>query len=235
MSYSTNGGPQKPQRDLTGPIIGALAVIIAAVISALIALAAHSSGSSNASPPSLSSPTASSEGSSQASAPSAAQPSSPQSPPARSFPSSPTPAVSPLSTNIPILKPTSDPGFNLVWSGKLAINAAGLRISSSGVYPASPEDWDLAYQSGGDDVKWRVNNQTSEDPAIFSYTGSGTPGPAWCRRAFTSDQLTGTGTAEPGDKDCYIDLHGIVGYFQVISVGSDGPIVTAWFWNGPPP
>ena len=147
----------------------------------------------------------------------------------------PTPTVSPLSTNIRVLKPTSDPGFNLIWRGKLSINAAGVRIASSGVYPASPEDWDLAYQSGNSDVKWHVNNQTSEDPAIFSYTGSGTPGPAWCRRAFTSDQLTGTGTAEPGDRDCYIDLHGIVGYFQVISVGSNGPIVTAWFWNGPPP
>lgn len=147
----------------------------------------------------------------------------------------PTPTVSPLSTRIPILKPTSDPGFSLIWSGKLAINAAGVRIATSGVFPASPEDWDLAYQSGDSDVKWHVNNQTSEDPALFSFATSGTPGPAWCRRAFTSDQLTGTGIAEPGDRDCYIDLHGIVGYFQVISVGSDGPIVAAWFWNGPPP
>jgi len=146
----------------------------------------------------------------------------------------PAPAASPLTTNIPVLKPITDPGFSLVWSGTLIVNDAGVRIASSGIYPGSPTDWDLAYQPGGD-YPWQVNNQTSEDPAIFAYTGTGTPGPAWCRRAFMSDQLTGVGVAEPGDRDCYVDLHGMVGYWQVMSVGPNGPNIAAWFWNGPPP
>jgi hypothetical protein len=157
--------------------------------------------------------------------------SQPQDPPSSQSP----PATSPLSTNIPVLKPVTDPGFTSVWSGTLVVNAAGVRIASSGIYPGSPTDWDLAYQPGGSDYPWQVNNQTSEDPAIFAYTGTGTPGPAWCRRAFISDQLTGVTVAEPGDRDCYVDLHGMVGYWQVTSVGANGPTIAAWFWNGPPP
>lgn len=168
----------------------------------------------------------------------ASQPASPSDPPSAqsSVPSQSSPTSPPLSTNVPLLKPTNDPGFTPIWNGTLTVNDTGLTINDSGVYPASAQDWDLAYQSSNDSSNWLVNNQTSEDPAIFTYTGTGTPGPEWCRRAFEGDNgLTGGGTAEPGERDCYIDLKGVVGYLQVNSVGPDGPTVTAWFWNGPPP
>lgn len=143
---------------------------------------------------------------------------------------------SPLSANVPLLKPTNDPGFTPIWHGTLTVNGTGVTINDSGVYPGSAQYWDLAYQSTNESSNWLVNNQTSEDPAIFTYTGTGTPGPEWCRRAFEGDNdLTGGGTAEPGERDCYVDLKGVVGYLQVNNVGPDGPTVTAWFWNGPPP
>ena len=143
-----------------------------------------------------------------------------------------TPAASPLPSTVPILRPVDDPGFTPVWNGTFTINAAGVRISSSGVTPGNPEDWDLAYQSGGSDSGWQMNINNGDNGAIYPYEGTGTPNPAWCQRDYFSanDALT----AQVGDRDCYADANGMVGYLQVTNIIPNGPTVVAWFWKGQP-
>lgn len=147
--------------------------------------------------------------------------------------SSASPATSPLSTHVAIVAPVNDPGFSPVWNGTTTIDDVGLIINSAGVSTGSAQDWDLAYQSNAAFSGYIVNGNTSEDPAIFEYQGSGTPNPEWCRREMTSGNPLPTPPAQPGDMACYVDQNGMVGYLEVISVGANGPTVAAWFWKGP--
>lgn len=117
------------------------------------------------------------------------------------------------------------------------VNSAGVRISSSGVYPGNPQYFNLAYQTGGNSSGW-LDASNNDYGLIFGYEGTGTPGPAWCQRDYSGAGLSKDieqETAQIGERDCYSDRNGIVGYLQVISVGPDGPTVKAWFWKGPPP
>jgi hypothetical protein len=143
----------------------------------------------------------------------------------------PTATTSPLPSQIPVITPTNDPGFQPISHRTLLVNDAGVVINSSGVYAGNAESWDIKYVPGGG---WTFNGQVPEDPAFYNFTGPGTPGPAWCLDKYGSAYEEGP-MAEVGDQYCYVDTNGVVGYLEVTSVGPDGPTVAAWFWKGPPP
>ena len=146
-----------------------------------------------------------------------------------------SPTAPPLPTTVPILRPKGDPGYSRIWNGTFAVNSAGVRIGSAGVFPGGPQSWDLAYQPGGGESGWQENSNNGDNGAIYKWQGTGTPDPAWCHREYYDGSDVGLTSAQVGDRDCYADGNGIVGYLQVISVGPNGPTIRAWFWNGPPP
>ena len=223
MTHPSNTG-QTRSRVVIAAVITACATILAAFI-------AHHSGSSNGSASSPPTPAATST---RPRTPPESPPRSTHSPTPPSTPSpSPSPS-SPLSTKAKILIPEDDPGYSPIWRGTLLINPAGVRISNTGLYAAGPNNWDLAYQTGNDGNNgWQENGNNNDDGVIYPYAGTGTPGPAWCHRDFFTNETTST--AQVGDRDCYGDMNGVVGYLQVISVGPNGPTVKAWFWKGPTP
>lgn len=233
MSYPDNQGTKRSA--IVVAIIGALGVIVAAVITAVIGLANHSSGvSDNSAAAPRTSPAANQQaGSPKLSQPSASAPATGQTAPSVAA----SPPVSALPIQVPVLKPTDDPGFSPVWHGTFTVMAGGVHITTSGVLPATPQDWDMAYQYQPGDASsgWQSNVNNSDSGATFAFDGTGAPDPAWCQRAYAGGDLPMTTVANVGDRDCYADDNGIVGYLQVTSVGSDGPTVVAWFWKGPPP
>jgi hypothetical protein len=235
MSSPANDRPERSKGDgITIAIIGAIATILAAIIAAVIT---HNSGPSNSGPSNIaaSSPSITSVESAQAGSPSATQPSVAQSSQPQGSPSfAASPTISPLSTRVPILAPTDDPGFSPVWHGTFIVTAAGVSISSSGVYPGTAQDWDLAYQAGGDGSGWQANEYNSDNGSLFEFQGTGTPDPAWCKReSGLGGEATFPSPPQVGQRDCYTDINGVVGYFQVTNVGPNGPTVIAWFWRGP--
>lgn len=226
MTHPTSSGPDRSTHNgLIIAGIGAAATIVAAIIAAVIGLAAHNSES----PSSFASSPMSTPSPAPSSASAAAQR---VSQPSIAPTISAAPAASPLPSSIPILRPVDDPGFAPVWNGTFTINAAGVRISSSGVTPGNPQDWDLAYQSGGGASGWQMNINNGDNGAIYPYEGSGTPDPAWCQRDYFS--ANDAVRAEVGDRDCYADANGMVGYLQVTSITPNGPTIAAWFWKGQP-
>jgi hypothetical protein len=151
--------------------------------------------------------------------------------PAESTSQQPSATTSPLPSQVSVIPPTNDPGFQPVSHRTLLVNDTGVLINSSGVYAGNAENWDMKYVPGGG---WTFNGQVPEDPAFYNFTGPGTPGPAWCLDEYGSG-VEESPIAEVGDQYCYVDANGVVGYLQVTSVGPNGPIVAAWFWKGPPP
>jgi hypothetical protein len=91
------------------------------------------------------------------------------------------------------------------------------------------------YQPGDASSGWESNVSNSDSGATFACDGTGTPDPAWCQQEYASGDPPMPTVANVGDRDCYADGNGIVGYFQVTSVGGDGPTIVVWFWKGPPP
>jgi hypothetical protein len=231
MSHPANDEPGRSRRDaLTIALIGAIATILATIIGTVIA---HNWGPSGNS---ASTPTNTPAVKAQVGSPSATLPTATQSPQPQGSPSfTAPPTISPLPTTIPILAPTDDPGFSQVWHGTFTVNAAGVSISSLGVYPGTAQDWDLAYQAGGDGYPWQTNANNADDGSLFAFQGTGTPDPAWCQREFESGSPSFPPPPQAGQRDCYVDLNGMVGYFQVTSVGPNGPTVVAWFWKGSSP
>jgi hypothetical protein len=235
MTYPTSNGPDRSTRNaLIVAGVGAAATIGAAVIAAIIGLAGHGSGAS--ANPAAASPTARAT-SQQAGLPKAGQSNASAPATARTAPNAAaSPSFSALPTQVPVLKPTEDPGFSLVWHGTFTVTATGVHITSSGVFSATPRDWDIAYQADGGNPGWQSNMNNSNAGVTFGFDGTGTPGPSWCQGVYAStSDLPGSSIANVGDRECYVDNTGIVGYLQVTSVGPDGPKVVAWFWKGPPP
>jgi hypothetical protein len=146
---------------------------------------------------------------------------------------SPSPTPSSLSNGVQVLVPKDDPGYSPIWHGVFSINDAGVRISSTGVYTADPQNWDLAYQAGGDISGWQENTNVSNAPVVYEYQGTGTPDPAWCNRELYSGNDVSGQLAQVGDRECYGDNNGVIGYFQVTGVGPNGPTIKAWFWKVP--
>jgi hypothetical protein len=148
-------------------------------------------------------------------------------------PPSPTPSTSttsPPPSPIPIVPPTNDPGFNQVWHGSVNIDAAGIRIISSGIVQGTPQDWNIAYQAGGSDAGWQFNSDNSDIGYFWYWDSTGSPGPAFCSREYEQASGQEPQTASLGDKYCYGDQRGIVGYIQVTKTGGNGPTVMMWLW-----
>jgi hypothetical protein len=116
------------------------------------------------------------------------------------------------------------------------VNPTGVVINSSGVHPGSAESWNLRFVSNSsDNPEWLNNINADGEGANFNYQETGTPGPALCRALWSEQSYPVEYTVQVGERDCYIDLNGVVGYWQVISVGQNTATITAWFWDGPPP
>ena len=132
-------------------------------------------------------------------------------------------------SEIPILAPANDPGFRPTWSGPLTVGAAGVRITSLGVVQGTPQDWDLAYQPGGSDAGWQRSGTSGQ--YLWYWDGTGTPDPAFCSREFSSGSGGAPGIAKLGDKYCYADNTGLIGYMQVTNISPNGVTATTWLWS----
>jgi hypothetical protein len=221
-SYKTKSIAANTWKLIAG--IAVIVSIVAGIVTIITGIASSSTGNSGSSS-SASTPTTTP----------AIYSSSPTHSSRRTAAASTQPAALPLPTKVPLLRPVADPGFSLVWHGTFTINAAGIRISSSGIFRGNPQDYDLAYQEGGDDSGWQMNSNNGDAGAIYEYDGTGTPDPAFCQRAYENGDVPQTVIAQVGDRDCYADANGMVGYMQVTGIGANGPTVVAWFWKGPPP
>ena len=141
----------------------------------------------------------------------------------------PTPVSS--VSKISVLAPVNEPGFKSAWHGSVAIGAAGVRIASFGVLPGTPQDWDIAYQSGGGDAGWHTNGDNSDNGYIWYWDGTGTPNPAFCNTEHANGAGNEPSMAKLGDKYCYGDDNGLIGYLQVTSIGVNGVTAAIWLWS----
>jgi hypothetical protein len=137
-----------------------------------------------------------------------------------------------LSPNrVPIVTPMNDSGFTPVWHGLLTVGAAGVRITSSGVHPGTPQDLDLGYQPGGDMAGWQLSGTNSDVGQLWPWKGTGTPDPAFCSREYLNAENGPGGLPNIGDKYCYADHNGVVGYMQVTNIGQNDVSIATWLWK----
>lgn len=134
-------------------------------------------------------------------------------------------------SEIPVLTPAADSGFKQTWHGSVSVGAAGARILSSGVYQGTPQDWDIAYQPGGGDAGWQMNDNNTDNGYIWYWDGTGTPDPAFCSREYSASSGNEPSLAKLGDKYCYGDTTGLVGYMQVTNVSANGVTLAVWLWD----
>jgi hypothetical protein len=139
------------------------------------------------------------------------------------------PSSQSAASTIPILAPRNDPGFKPTWHGSLAVGADGVRITSFGVVQGTPQDWDIAYQPGGSAAGWQRSGSNGQ--FLWYWDGTGTPDPAFCSREYSENSGDAPQTAKLGDRYCYADSSGVIGYMQVTNTGSNGVTAATWLWN----
>jgi hypothetical protein len=220
---SANGSKKRIPKKIITAIIGAMGLVVAALITGIYneRAAAHTptpsfipSATISPTPAGFTSPPSPSPAW-QASAPSSG-----------STPNRPPPSV-------PLLTPVEQPGWVLKWHGKESIGPAGVKMTVSGPQTANGGNYDLQYLPGSG---WEGNSGGSIGSVAF-WLNTYRPSPSTINGLFGGNYQDPMGAeASVGDRICLGANYGIDGvetivYMQVISVGPSGVVVDMWLWD----
>lgn len=143
----------------------------------------------------------------------------------------PTKRPAGLSKSTSVLAPVNQSGWALDWHNTVTIGAQGIVLTMSGPQEGNGSNYDLQYISGSSGGGWLFGSNTN---ALIYWVNTYRPGPASITGIINNgqDQNAGGQEAHVGDRLCY-QGYDDVAYLQVTAIRADGVVADMWLWSQP--